>query len=51
MGLWDRFSSLSAYSLSKAIQDGTVPADDVARLEPYLARSEGVKLYVSRSGG
>ena len=48
MGLWDRFSSLSSYQLSRAIQDGDVPADEVARLEPFLVRSEGVKLYASR---
>lgn len=49
LGLWDRFSQLSSYQLSRAIQDGAVPPGEVQRLEPYLARSEGVKLYPSRS--
>jgi len=45
LGLWDRYSALSGYQLSRAIQDGAVGADELARLEPYLERSEGVKLY------
>lgn len=49
LGLWDRFSQLSSYQLSRAIQDGAVASDEVERLEPYLVRSEGVKLYSSRS--
>lgn len=43
--LWDSFSALSSYQLSRALQDGTVPEEAAARLEPYLSRSEGVKLY------
>ena len=45
LGMWDAFSSLSSYQLSRALQDGAVPDEAAARLEPYLARSEGVKLY------
>jgi len=44
-GLWDSFAALSSYQLSRALQDGTVPPEAAARLEPYLTRSEGVKLY------
>jgi putative RecB family exonuclease len=48
LGLWDAFSSLSSYQLSRALQDGAVPPEGAARLEPYIVRSEGVKLYPSR---
>lgn len=48
LGLWDRFSSLSSYSVSRAIQDGMLAADALARLEKYVVRSEGVKLYPSK---
>jgi len=45
MGLWDRFSSLSSYQLSRALADGVLTPEDSSRLEPYVTRSEGVKLY------
>jgi hypothetical protein len=48
MGLTERFSSLSSYQLSRAIQDGALEADQLARLEPYVSRSDGVKLYPSK---
>jgi putative RecB family exonuclease len=47
-GLWDSFAALSSYQLSRALQDGTVPPEAAARLEPYLTRSEGVKLYPAK---
>jgi putative RecB family exonuclease len=48
LGLWDSFSALSSYQLSRALQDGGVPDAAAARLEPYLTRTEGVKLYPSQ---
>jgi hypothetical protein len=45
LGLWNQFSSLSGYQLSKAVQAGTVGPDQIERLEPFLSRGEGVKLY------
>ena len=45
IGLWERFSSLSSYQLSRAIQDGALTAEQIAELEPFLERSTGVKLY------
>jgi len=45
LGLWDRFSVLSSYQLSRALQDGAVEAEAAQRLEPFVTRSEGVKLY------
>jgi putative RecB family exonuclease len=48
MELWDRFSVLSSYPLSRAIEDGSLDAAQLARLEPYISRGEGVKLYPSR---
>jgi putative RecB family exonuclease len=47
LGLWETFSTLSSSQLARAIQDGSVLADDVGRLEPYLVRSEVVTLYRS----
>jgi RecB family exonuclease len=47
LGLWDRFSCLSSYQLSRCLQDGGVSPEEAARLEPFLTRSEGVKLYPS----
>ena len=45
LGLWDRFSSLSGYQLSKAVAAGAVGPEQIERLEPFLSRGEGVKLY------
>ncbi|HEY5506821.1 MAG TPA: hypothetical protein VIK83_04945, partial [Coriobacteriia bacterium] len=50
-GLWDSFAVLSSYQLSRALQDGTVPPEAAARFEPYLTRSEGVKLYPAKKRG
>ncbi len=47
LGLWERFSALSGYQLSRAVQDGAVTPEEAARLEPFLSHGEGVKLYVS----
>lgn len=44
-GLWERFSYLSAVPLAKAVEARTLPAATLARLEPYLARRSGAKLY------
>ncbi len=49
MGLWDRFTQLSTFSLSRALSDGLLDAADVERLEPFITRCEGVKLYPRRS--
>lgn len=51
LGLWDRFSALSGYQLSRAVQAGDVDADQIARLDPFLSRGEGVKLYPSANRG
>ena len=45
LGLWDQLSSLSGYQLSRAVQAGTVDPEQIGRLEPYLSRGEGIKLY------
>jgi RecB family exonuclease len=47
LGLWDRFSSLSGYQLSRAVQSGDVDPEQIARLDPFLSRGEGVKLFPS----
>jgi hypothetical protein len=47
LGLWDAFSSLSGYQLSRAVQTGSVTPEQIEHLEPYLSRGEGVKLYSS----
>jgi RecB family exonuclease len=47
LGLWDQFSSLSGYQLSKAVQAGSVSPEQIERLEPFLSRGEGVKLYTT----
>jgi putative RecB family exonuclease len=49
MGLWERFSALASYPLSRAIGDGELARDELERLEPYITRSEGVKLYPARN--
>jgi putative RecB family exonuclease len=49
MGLWDRFSQLSTFSLSRALSDGLLDSSEVERLEPFVTRCEGVKLYPRRS--
>jgi len=48
MGLWDRFASLGTFQLSRAIGDGAIAPDELSRLEPYITRSDGVKLYPKR---
>ena len=48
MGLWERFASLGAFQLSRAIGDGAIGAEELARLEPYITRADGVKLYPKR---
>ena len=50
MDLWDRFSALAPYALSRAIGDGGLAPDELARLEPYVTRAPGVKLYPGRRG-
>ena len=44
-GLWDRFSQLSAFNLSKAIAAKDLPPDAMERVMPYVTMSEGAKLY------
>jgi putative RecB family exonuclease len=51
LGLWERFSSLSGYQLSRAVQSGDVTPEEASRLEPYLSHGEGVKLYPSSKTG
>lgn len=48
MGLWERYSTLATYPLCRAIGDGALDPREVSRLEPFISRSEGVKLYPSR---
>lgn len=50
MGLWERFSGLAPYTLSRAIGDGVLAPAELGRLEPYVTRSSGVKLYPGRIG-
>jgi putative RecB family exonuclease len=49
MGLWDRFTMLASYPLSHAIGDGLLDPAELERLEAFVTRSEGVKLYPSRN--
>jgi putative RecB family exonuclease len=51
LGLWERFSSLSGYQLSRALQSGDLTPEEAAKLEPYVSRGEGVKLYPSSKNG
>ena len=46
-GLLEQYSALSSYQLSRGIQEGAIAPDVIARLEPFISRSEGVKLYTS----
>lgn len=48
MGLWERFSQLAQYPLSRALGDGSLAPDELGRLEPYVSRSAAVKLYPGR---
>ena len=50
MGLWERFASLGTFQLSRAIGDGAIGAEELARLKPYITRADGVKLYPKRLG-
>lgn len=45
LGLLDRFESLSTYALSRAIGDGSIDPEALARIEEYVVRSQGAKLY------
>ncbi|HEY5432309.1 MAG TPA: PD-(D/E)XK nuclease family protein [Coriobacteriia bacterium] len=49
MGLWERFSALASYPLSRAIGDGALAPDQLEQLEPFVTRCEGVKLYPARN--
>lgn len=48
LGLWDRFSSLSGYSVSKAWESAELPPEAVERLADYVTITDGVKLYTSK---
>jgi putative RecB family exonuclease len=50
LGLWERFASLGTFQLSRAIGDGAIGPADLARLEPFITRADGVKLYPKRLG-
>jgi hypothetical protein len=51
-GLWDRFTSLASVSLSKALEDGSLPADVAERIMQHVTLEPRVRLYVrARSGG
>jgi putative RecB family exonuclease len=45
LGLWDRFSQLATVTLAKAIEAGQLDGNEMARIEEYLTRTEGAKLY------
>lgn len=47
-GLWDQFSNLQAFPLSKALQEGRVPEAARKELEPYLQTEEIERLYLSK---
>ena len=49
MGLWERFTVLASYPLSRAIGDGALAPEELERLEPFVTRCESVKLYPARS--
>jgi len=49
MGLWERFSQLATFPLSRAISDGMLDPAEVERLEPFITRCQGVKLYPKRN--
>jgi hypothetical protein len=49
MGLWERFAVLASYPLSRAIGDGALAPGELERLEPFVTRCEGVKLYPARN--
>lgn len=44
-GLWDRFSQLAAFDLSKAVSAHDLPDDAMARIAPYVTTRPGAKLY------
>jgi putative RecB family exonuclease len=48
LGLWERFAALAPYALSRAIGDGALDPAELSRIEPYVTRSPGVKLYPGR---
>ncbi len=48
MGLWERFSQLGTFALSRAIGDGELSAAELERLGPFISRCDGVKLYPRR---
>jgi putative RecB family exonuclease len=45
LGLLERYSQLSTFQLSKAIERGELEPAVLARLDGYVTRSEGAKLY------
>ena len=49
IGLWERFSQLATFPLSRAISDGMLDPAEVERLEPFITRCQGVKLYPKRN--
>lgn len=50
MGLWERFAGLMPFTLSRAIGDGALDPAELDRIEPYVTRTPGVKLYPGRRG-
>lgn len=50
-GLLDRYSQLSSYALSKDIGAGGIPAEPMARIEPFVTVTRGAKLYPNRRSG
>jgi putative RecB family exonuclease len=51
-GLWDRFASLATVTLSKALEEGTLPPDVAERIMQHVTLEPRVRLYVrARSRG
>lgn len=49
-GLLERFSTLSTFELSKAVEGRALPDDVLRALEPYVTLSRGAKLYPRKRG-
>jgi len=49
-GIWNEFSRLDTFSLSKAIQKGQISADVIKRLAPYIKKDIVRRIYLRETG-
>ncbi len=47
-GLWERFSTLDTFSLSRSIQEGQIPEEVILNLKDFVSVSETKRIYLSK---